>query len=336
MASAVWWALSTLPTTREFWAGLAATLIGVLLAFELERWRDRRHSREQYARALNAVRYETAQLHGICLQALAALPRGLSSYEIDAPALRGFVSSPALQEHGSHGLTIVLIGLLSSVGAARNSLEHFRRQVRIGGTEILAVHLAPLSKHDEPQGGHRERANAPRPRAPAAQARGPRVRARPAGHSGVPRRDRGLASSSTSGAAPVKMYQWPSSQASLNFHGSSKGWQSVSKGTIQRKLLPMGSRSSVSPSPTRTSSGRIFRFSGDTAPSSLEGADGVIIPQGIFEHFEWETGLRPSARCSIPRQPGLRLFGMSSEPSSSATELRRLPFTFLSAAILEC
>ncbi len=73
-----------------------------------------------------------------------------------------------------------------------------------------------------------------------------------------------------------------------------------------------------------------------TAPSSLEGADGVIIPQGIFEHFEWETGLRPSARCSIPRQPGLRLFGMSSEPSSSATELRRLPFTFLSAAILEC
>ena len=147
MASAVWWALSTLLTTREFWAGLAATLIGVLLAFELERWRDRRHSREQYAWALNAVRYETAQLHGICLQALAALPRGLSSYEIDAPALRGFVSSPALQEHGSHGLTIVLIGLLSSVGAARNSLEHFRRQVRIGGTEILAVHLAPLSKH---------------------------------------------------------------------------------------------------------------------------------------------------------------------------------------------
>ena len=142
MASAVWWALSTLLTTREFWAGLAATLIGVLLAFELERWRDRRHSREQYAWALNAVRYETAQLHGICLQALAALPRGLSSYEIDAPALRGFVSSPALQEHGSHGLTIVLIGLLSSVGAARNSLEHFRRQVRIGGTEILAVHLA--------------------------------------------------------------------------------------------------------------------------------------------------------------------------------------------------
>lgn len=149
MASAVWWALHTLLTAKEFWAGLAATLTGVLLAFELERWRDRRRARELYARALSAVRHESASLHAICAQALATIQAtgGLTSYELEAPALRDFVASPSLQEHGPHRLAIILGSVLAFVGAARNSLDFFRRQVGLGGTPILAVHLAPLTRH---------------------------------------------------------------------------------------------------------------------------------------------------------------------------------------------
>lgn len=161
MASAVWWALHTLLTAKEFWAGLAATLTGVLLAFELERWRDRRRARELYARALSAVRHESASLHAICAQALATIQAtgGLTSYELEAPALRDFVASPSLQEHGPHRLAIILGSVLAFVGAARNSLDFFRRQVGLGGTPILAVHLAPLNAapHAPPE---RDRARA--------------------------------------------------------------------------------------------------------------------------------------------------------------------------------
>ena len=146
ITSAVWWALSTLLTTTDFWASLVATALGVYGAFELERWRDRRHVLEQYARALNAVRYESAQLHAVCQQALAVMPN-ITSYELEAPALREFVGSESLQTHGSHALAVVLGSVLAFVGAARNSLAYFRSQVHLGGTPILTTHLAPLGRH---------------------------------------------------------------------------------------------------------------------------------------------------------------------------------------------
>jgi hypothetical protein len=146
---AVWWALTRLLTDSTFWAGLTATLLGVFLAFRLERWRDRRHAREQYARTLNAVRYESAALHAICSQALTAIQQhgGLTSYELEAPALRNFVASPLLHEHAGHGLTMVLGSLVALVGAARNSLAYFRSQVGVAGLQIAPAHLAPLTKH---------------------------------------------------------------------------------------------------------------------------------------------------------------------------------------------
>jgi len=148
-AAAVLSALSRLLTDATFWAGLVATLLGVFLAFRLERWQEHRHSREQYARTLNAVRYESAQLHAICTQALTAIQQhgGISSYEMEAPALRAFVAGPALHEHAGHGLTLVLGSLIAIVGAARNSLAYFRSQVGVTGMQIAPAHLAPLTKH---------------------------------------------------------------------------------------------------------------------------------------------------------------------------------------------
>jgi hypothetical protein len=136
--------------SREFWSGLVATLVGVLIAFRLERRREGRRALEQYARHLSAVRYESAQLHAVCQQALAGIPKGaITSYDVDAPALRGLVSGPELQEHAPHGLAMVLISLLAVVGAARNSLGHYRNLVTSAGysTTLLTTQLAPLAKH---------------------------------------------------------------------------------------------------------------------------------------------------------------------------------------------
>lgn len=136
---------------REFWAGLVATLIGVVAAFELERWRDRRHAREQYARHLSAVRYESAQLHAICEGALAGLAQGaITNYEIDSPALRGLVSGPELQEHASHGLAMVLISLLAVAGRTRNGVDYYRRLLVSGAGASIALpaaQIARLTKH---------------------------------------------------------------------------------------------------------------------------------------------------------------------------------------------
>lgn len=147
-ARLVIWAFGRLFGDTTFWASLVATLVGVLAAFELERWRDRRLSQEQYARHVSAVRDESARLHAICQQALAAIPHGgLTSYEVDAPALRSLVSGPALQEHAPYDVAVVLGSLLTFVGAASNSLDHYRRLVGPGGTPMLAAHLAPLTDH---------------------------------------------------------------------------------------------------------------------------------------------------------------------------------------------
>ncbi len=149
MANAVWWALHTLLTAKEFWAGLAATLFGVFIAFRLERWWERRRAREQYAQALNAVRYKSASLFARCTQALEAIQAngGISSYELEAPVLRAFLANPLLQEYGPYRLSILLGSVAAFVGAARNSLDFFRRQLGLGGTPILAVHLLPLTRH---------------------------------------------------------------------------------------------------------------------------------------------------------------------------------------------
>ena len=73
IGSAVWWAVTSLLPDATFWAGLTATLLGVVAAFELERWRDRRTARALYARSLSAVRYESASLLARCTQALTAI-----------------------------------------------------------------------------------------------------------------------------------------------------------------------------------------------------------------------------------------------------------------------
>jgi hypothetical protein len=79
---------------------------------------------------------------------LTYLPTGrITSYEVDALALRTLVTSPVLQEFGSYGLTVVLGALLTLVESTGNSLDHYRRQVGIPGTTVLVSHLTPLARH---------------------------------------------------------------------------------------------------------------------------------------------------------------------------------------------
>lgn len=139
-------------SSREFLAGLVATLVGVLAAFRLERRRERLRAREQYARHLSVVWYESEQLRAVCEEALVGFAQtgAITTYEMDAPALRGLVSGPELQEHAPHGLAVVLISLVAVVGRTRNGVDYYRRLLASAGgasVALSAAQAARLTKH---------------------------------------------------------------------------------------------------------------------------------------------------------------------------------------------
>jgi len=113
---------------------LVGTLVGVLLAFRLDRAWERRQSRQLYCQQLTACRYDLASLRAICSKIQVQIAVGSTNIlEVEAPALRALLASPNLQEHCPHGLVVVLTAVSAFIAATRNIMAHYRLASATGG-----------------------------------------------------------------------------------------------------------------------------------------------------------------------------------------------------------
>lgn len=112
---------------------LLATLIGVFLAFRLNRARERHQSRVGYVRQVAACLYDLANLHATCRRTHEQIRPGATAIlEIDAPGLRALLASPSLHEHGGHGLVVALSTLSGLIGGMRNLFDQYRAAAVLG------------------------------------------------------------------------------------------------------------------------------------------------------------------------------------------------------------
>lgn len=139
---------------RDFFTNLIANLLGalfgILLAFRLENRRQWRQAKEVYARQLNACRYDLGQLHAVCntIQKT-AVAGSISIVEVDAPALRTLLASPALHEHAGHGFTVALTSLAGMIATARNLMDYHRLESARGNMLTEAGAVSIKSRIDE-------------------------------------------------------------------------------------------------------------------------------------------------------------------------------------------
>jgi hypothetical protein len=113
------------------WENLAVTLIGtlvgVLVAFRLDRMWERRQSKQLYCQQLNACRYDLGSLSAICSKIRDQVAVGSTNIlELEAPALRAVLNSPNLQEHCPHGLEVVFTAVSALIAATANVMSQYR------------------------------------------------------------------------------------------------------------------------------------------------------------------------------------------------------------------
>ena len=87
---------------------LLGTLVGVFLAFRLDRAWERHQSKQLYCQQLNACPYDLGNLRAICSKIGDQVAVGSTNIlEVEAPVLRAVLAGPILQEHCPHGLVTV-------------------------------------------------------------------------------------------------------------------------------------------------------------------------------------------------------------------------------------
>lgn len=110
-------------------------MVGVLLAFRLNRSWESRQSGHLYCQQLNACRYDLASLHSILSKIQDQVAVGSTNIlEIEAPALRALLASPTLQEHCPHGLAVVLTAVSALITATGNVMTQYRLAAAAGGS----------------------------------------------------------------------------------------------------------------------------------------------------------------------------------------------------------
>lgn len=147
MLAVTLWAGFLAPRARWTWdlgqglISLTATLLGVLIAFALNGWIERRRSREEYAQELDACFYELSSLLTICDRLAKQVGNG--DYVIDElnrpSAIAALVQNPRLREYGSYPLTLALTSIRPSVDTIRPLLEICRTPQRRPGQMTDAV-----------------------------------------------------------------------------------------------------------------------------------------------------------------------------------------------------
>ena len=115
-------------TSREFavnfFANLGGAMVGVLLAFWIERVRARRDARMLYGRILRTSRSELAYLKPMCEYARDALRAGHSAGTSDSlgvPATRALLVSPLEHDQAPYSLIMALTILCGYLGITENA-----------------------------------------------------------------------------------------------------------------------------------------------------------------------------------------------------------------------
>jgi uncharacterized membrane protein YccC len=114
---------------------LIGTMVGVLLAFRLNRAWESRQSGRLYCQQLNACRYDLASLRSILSKIQDQVAVGSTNIlEVEAPALRALLASPNLQEHCPHGFAVVLTAVSALITTTGNVMTQYRLAATTGGT----------------------------------------------------------------------------------------------------------------------------------------------------------------------------------------------------------
>jgi hypothetical protein len=145
--------IDALREVGDLLANLVGALVGVLLAFKLDRrWQQDQETR-LYAEQLNVVRYEFARLLALADHHAAQLgPQTYTGISFWAPALEAFLRNPTALEHLPHGLLVVLTAMWQFVSAVQNNLEVGHHAVLLGrvrtpeGIAFERLQFAELSR----------------------------------------------------------------------------------------------------------------------------------------------------------------------------------------------
>lgn len=120
-------------TSREFavnfFANLGGAMVGVLLAFWIERVRARRDSRMLYGRSLRTSRSELGYLKPMCEHARDLLRTGQRAGTNDyfgVPATRSLLISPLVHDQAPSSLIMALTILCGYLSATENAFQQAR------------------------------------------------------------------------------------------------------------------------------------------------------------------------------------------------------------------
>ena len=119
--------VSSFLTSREFavnfFANLGGAMVGVLLAFWVERFRARRDARMVYGRTLRTSRSELSYLRPMCEHGRDRLREGQRAGNnefLDVPATKALLVNPLVHDQAPYSLIMALTTLCSYLSATQN------------------------------------------------------------------------------------------------------------------------------------------------------------------------------------------------------------------------
>jgi hypothetical protein len=135
-------------TSREFainfFANLAGAMVGVLLAFWVERFRTRRDARMLYGRILRTSRSELSYLRPICEHGRDRLrdgERAGSNEFFDVPATKALLINPLVHDQAPYSLIMTVTTLCSYLSATQNVFHDSRwfKPQGVAEPEVLKI-----------------------------------------------------------------------------------------------------------------------------------------------------------------------------------------------------
>lgn len=122
-------------------------MVGVLLAFCIERSRARRDAKMLYGRLLQTSRSELAYLKPMCESRGNGLRDGRSAGTLDLAGVPVLIS-PLVQEQAPYSLIMALTALCSHLTGTENAFQEARRLdlQNVGGRELLGKFADELDK----------------------------------------------------------------------------------------------------------------------------------------------------------------------------------------------
>jgi hypothetical protein len=132
----------------NFVANLGGAMIGVLLAFWIERFRARREAKMLYGRVLRTSRSELGYLEPMYKSIREALTAGkpASAPDTGAPATRALLINPLVHDHAPHSLIMALTVMCHFFNATEDAFETLRRMKPEDGAAFRKILATQLDK----------------------------------------------------------------------------------------------------------------------------------------------------------------------------------------------